>query len=158
MTLTFCNSVYNDCRGHARPNWASWRVKALFATVSFLLTTAAVFAVSVAHAQAAGQPETDAIRAKLLATPVWTFEMSHEVHNQIFVNTGQVRFEQQGDKLISKLNLGFQCEEEVELLPDALVMSDCAVMRTMKFNPADSHSPFKGVTGSYTYIVRPASP
>jgi hypothetical protein len=123
-------------------------------TVFGLALMAALTSVSISNAQSAAAPGPDAIRAKLLATPVWIFEDSHGN----FVNTGRLRFEQQGDKLIAKLDIGLKCESDVELLPDAFVFEGCAgPPRTMKFNPDDTNAPFKNIFGSYTYIVRPAA-
>jgi hypothetical protein len=95
----------------------------------------------------------DHIRAKLLATPSWAYEVAHEVAQQKFVNTGKVRFAEKDGKLIGHIDEGWKCDNEVTLRANGFDMKNCGDNDLQFILSGDK---FVATNGSYTNTIRPA--
>jgi hypothetical protein len=93
--------------------------------------------------------QQDQIRAKLLAKPTWTFEMTRTGGN---LHTGKAWFAEHDGKLIGYIEAGFKCDSEVTLRADGFDMETCAPPDKQFVQSGDE---FKATFGSYTYTIRP---
>ena len=89
------------------------------------------------------------IRERLLSIPVWTFEATRA---QRLVVSGQVRFEQQGGKLIAHIDVGIKCEAEVKFVEGGF-MVDCTDPNSKKY--VQVVDTYQSVFGTYILTLRP---
>jgi len=103
--------------------------------------------------------QPDQIRARLLATPVWTFETSqdpnapdaHGIRGK--VDRGTARFVEREGKLVGYVDEGVKCDNEVNLRLDGFDFETCFGGEKRFIRTGDE---FKATAGSWIYTLRPA--
>ena len=121
------------------------------------MTTTAALIVILLISPVMAQP--DQIRARLLATPVWTFETSqdpnapdaHGIRGKI--DRGTARFVEREGKLVGYVDEGVKCDNEVNLRSDGFDFETCFGGEKRFVRTGDD---FKAAAGSWIYILRPA--
>jgi hypothetical protein len=83
------------------------------------------------------------IRDRLLGTPVWLLEYTRAQRTQ----SGLIRFEKRGYKLIANVDLGYKCETR-----GGFMLEPCSDAK--KFVQVDNV--YQSVFGSYILTIRPS--
>jgi hypothetical protein len=100
----------------------------------------------------------DRIRSILLGTPVWAYEWGQskdhpDAHGAAGkVETGKVSFADKDGKLVSALDEGLKCDNEVRLRADGFDLEDCWG-RDLRY--VRSGNEFRATFGSMTFTIRP---
>ena len=89
------------------------------------------------------------IREKLLSIPVWIFEATRA---QRMLVTGQIRFEQQGYKLIAHIDAGIKCEAEITFLEGGFMYPGCLDFPKKYVQVDDA---YQSILGTYIHTLRP---
>jgi hypothetical protein len=90
------------------------------------------------------------IRARLLGTPVWLFEITRAQRTI----SGVMRFEQRGYKLIGHFDTGLKCDSEIKFVEGGFTLETCGdAFYGRKFVQVDDA--YQVIYGTYIYTIRP---